>query len=362
MKKIILLPLFSMFFFLGCTEDKPCTTCPSSIDTTSHAFTWQAFTWGGGGGSSITDIAILSDTNIWAVGNIQLPDSVAMDSAGHNFPYGIAHWDGKNWTLQRIFYHDYGTTEMFAGGLTSILAFASNDIYVCSYANLLHWDGNSWTEKAFFITDVSPVPFNGQVQKMWGSDGNHIYCVGKSGAIYFYNGSSWQKLESGTTLDLHDIYGATDSKTGEQQILAVGSSNIPFDRVILRIQGSSVTKLSSAPIEYELISVWFSPNQHYYVVGDGVFEKKSLSENSWKNSPLDITTFGMSVVRGNNLNDVFCVGSFLEIIHYNGSTWYNYSKEIPHDDGALGALDIKGNIVVVAGQLGQDAIVMMGKR
>ena len=64
--------LFALFLNLSCKKT-PVGPPPSPAnDTTSHAFTFQQFTWGGGGASSINDVAILSDTNIWCVGEIQL--------------------------------------------------------------------------------------------------------------------------------------------------------------------------------------------------------------------------------------------------------------------------------------------------
>ena len=45
-----------------------------------------------------------------------------------------------------------------------------------------------------------------QVLKIWGKSESNIYCVGRSGAIYNYIGSNWQKIESGTDLDIYDIW------------------------------------------------------------------------------------------------------------------------------------------------------------
>jgi hypothetical protein len=349
MKQTTPLIFFIIFLFsflqMNCKKDPITPSADDKPDTTSHNFTWQTFTWGGGGSSSIQDVAIINDTNIWAVGEIQLPDST----------YNAAHWNGKRWELISI------PTEMFGGfigcyRLNTIIAFNNNDIWTFSIAgSYSHWDGIKWTTK--FVSERS-----GGGTKYWGTSSSNLYLVGTNGSITHYNGNSWEKIESGTTLDLHDIYGATDSKTGEQQILVVGSSNIPFDRVILQIQGNSVTKLSTTPIEYELRSVWFLPNQHYYVVGDGIFEKNSIGESNWRINSLDITPFATTAVSGNGLNDVFVVGAFGECLHWNGVTWKSYRDKTKIEDSALGALGVKGNLVVAGGQTGQNAIILIGKR
>jgi hypothetical protein len=67
-------------------------------------------------------------------------------------------------------------------------------------------------------------------------------------------------------------------------------------------------------------------------------------------------------IRGNNINDVFVTGSFFEIVHYNGSSWHNYKDVIPHTDGAVGGMAMKGNLMITVGLSGQNAIAIVGKR
>ena len=42
----------------------------TTLDTTSHDFSWKTFTFGGGGGSVLNDVAIVNDTLAYAVGEI----------------------------------------------------------------------------------------------------------------------------------------------------------------------------------------------------------------------------------------------------------------------------------------------------
>ncbi|MBK7500058.1 MAG: hypothetical protein IPI19_13450 [Ignavibacteriales bacterium] len=47
---------------------------------------------------------------------------------------------------------------------------------------------------------------NGKLNKLWGISSNDLYAFGNNGNIAHYNnGSSWTKIESGTTLNLTDI-------------------------------------------------------------------------------------------------------------------------------------------------------------
>jgi hypothetical protein len=67
-------------------------------------------------------------------------------------------------------------------------------------------------------------------------------------------------------------------------------------------------------------------------------------------------------VRGNDINDVFVTGSFLEIVHFNGTTWHNYRDVIPPRNAAVGRIAVHGNLMITVGLDGQNALVIVGKR
>ena len=67
------------------------------MDTTSHNYTWQTFTFGGdAGSSSLNDVAIIDENNIWAVGEIYFKDSLG--NRIRNLKCCI-HWNGNKWEL-----------------------------------------------------------------------------------------------------------------------------------------------------------------------------------------------------------------------------------------------------------------------
>jgi hypothetical protein len=128
------------------------------------------------------------------------------------------------------------------------------------------------------------------------------------------------------------------------------------------IEGNTAKEVSSKPIKWELSGIWFTPNRHYYVVGDGIYEKTSLADSSWKNEPLDITRYSTTRIRGNNINDVFCVGAFGEILHFNGLKWKSFMAQTDWFDGAYGSLAVNDDIVVAVGAEGQQAKILVGIR
>lgn len=112
----------------------------------------------------------------------------------------------------------------------------------------------------------------------------------------------------------------------------------------------------------ELVTVWFVPDRHYYIAGVGIFEKTALSDESWGNHPLDITNFEISEIRGTGLNDVFAVGSYGEILHFNGVNWKSYQGETGQFYGNYGCISIKNNLVVSVGYENQQAKILIGQR
>jgi hypothetical protein len=68
-----ILILFSLILF-SCKKN-PVTQPPDSIDTTSHNFNFQTWRFGEYSSSTLYDVAIIDENNIWAVGEIYLNDS-----------------------------------------------------------------------------------------------------------------------------------------------------------------------------------------------------------------------------------------------------------------------------------------------
>ena len=89
-------------------------------------------------------------------------------------------------------------------------------------------------------------------------------------------------------------------------------------------------------------SLWFVPGKQYYVVGAGIHHKRLLSDSAWTAYPSGVVTrFSSGAVRGQNINNVFVVGSFGEMVHYNGASWHRYFSDIPLPSGAYGSVTVR---------------------
>jgi len=62
------------------------------------------------------------------------------------------------------------------------------------------------------------------------------------------------------------------------------------------------------------------------------------------------------------LNDVFMVGSFGEILHFNGISWKSYLNEGTGIIGSYTSVAIKNNLIVVVGGGDDGAIIQIGRR
>jgi hypothetical protein len=343
------------FLHVDCKKDTPITPPDTAGDTTSHAFTWQTFTFGGDAGScTLNDVAIINDTLAYAVGAVYLKDS-----SGNFDPnaYNLLKWNGHEWALMRIQFQTFcGQAYTGSYPTSAIVAFSDQDVWIASYSEIVRWNGKTQTSP-----DCLPISVN----KLWGANSNSIYAVGNGGGIAHATNGVWQKIESGTDLQFLDIYGATDSKSGKEQILAVCTRNYPPGKGIFSIQGNTATEISSnIPGEQiaELFGVWFIPNRHYYIVGDGIYEKTSLTDSAWRNGPLKYTKYATTKIRANGLNDIFVVGSYGECLHWSGASWKSYIEQIGMANGGYASIAVKGNLVIAVGENNPQAVITIGRR
>ena len=147
-----------------------------TLDTTSHNFTWQTFTFGDpeAGSSVFNDVAIIDENNIYAVGEIYLLDSLGQPDSQ---PYSIAIWDGEKWNLKKLFYN----SNKIINSIRGILVLDSNDIYLAA-GSIFHWDGISSSVQLVYSRLNLPDP-NATIEKLWGNSSSLIYGVGNAGTI-----------------------------------------------------------------------------------------------------------------------------------------------------------------------------------
>lgn len=365
MFRVFLLLFLSMAFMLltGCRDKSAPTKPPEALapDTSSHEFEWQMEVLGDGEASNLQDVFIINENDIWTVGRIHVKDSTGQ----FIYPaFGAAHWNGKTWELKRLPAQAPGyITYLTPNG---IFAFDSDNIWF-AHGGVHHFDGRQirsfWVNS--FPGNTNAILDSGQfINKLWGTSDSNLWAVGERGGIIHYDGTTWHKLESGTTLDIQDIWGARGSFTGEDIILAVAANIFTsYEKEILQIKGTHVEKISTLGIAWPVDAIWFDPGWVYYTAGAGIYSRKTLAAGeSWGGPGLSVTTFVSRALRGNHVNDVFVVGAFGDVLHYNGKSWRSYRETTALAQGSYLSVAVKENLVFAVGENLTRAVVVRGKR
>jgi hypothetical protein len=336
----------------------------TTMDTTSHNFTWQIDTLGDGGGSVLYDVAIINDTLVYAVGEIYKRDSLGNWDP---LPYNLVKWNGQRWQLLRIqFYTFCGQAGTGSYPAKSIFAFGPDDIWIgMNGSQVVRWNGQAQS-----LPECTPVSIN----KLWGENPNSIWAVGNNGQIAHYDGVRWRRIESGINVNLLDVYGTPDGAV----VWACGYYDDQLGTYLLRFLGSgwemaydgtqSEFIIRSDLLSGAFTSVYTDGNKRIYVASPaGVYMAPWNTRGEAKRLSFTPTWFPgfPRRIRGEEARDWFIVGAFNFIAHYNGSTWRHYS-ELMHDDGRLLSVSQRGNFVVAVGYsyhpIHRRAIVFRGRR
>jgi hypothetical protein len=313
-----------------------------TLDTTSHDFTWQTFSFGANAGScTLYDCTIVNDTLAYAVGEIYL-----MDSTGQPDPqaYNLAVWNGKNWKLQKLNYQGFPPV------IHTVFAFNAQDIWFDPW---FHWDGQSFQELS-----VDPVFIGVDIRKMWGNEKGELYVVGNNGSIAFREkgGYTWNKIKSGTNNNISDVWGNTISTGGIVYCVThdqYGSNNSEI--ISIKNNQAAITPFNEDDLA---LTIWTPDKNIIYVGGgNGLFK---CTNNNWKKINYNNSGY-VGEIRGNADNDFFISGGFGLAAHFNGSGWKVYD-EISLNAGNYYSVSMKGNLVVLAGYNYDKAVIALGRR
>ena len=304
----------------GAVRDSSALLHVTTMDTTSHDFTWE-ITYLGDGQSYLKDVFAISDTDVWAVGQIYLRDS----TGGLNKKYNAAHWNGREWKLHALPAITYYGDVTRGIEITSVFAFSRDDVWMFSYVGAyIHWDGRDW--KTRFVSERK-----GTVQKIWGRSSSDLYFVGTNGSITHYDGQKFEREESGTSYDLTGIWG------NEKEVYVVGKSG---REGIVLLSNNDKTWQRLYQIENEVTmpfsSVWIDNQGFISIAGHGII----YFDRFWQTPSDKVLKGDMGPLyfyihdhNGSARNNIFAVGDWNYIIHYNGITWHHFKDMLTYPDG-----------------------------
>ncbi|MBU0712415.1 hypothetical protein KKA87_10935 [bacterium] len=300
--------------------------------------------------SYLNDVFIVDENNVWAVGDIDTGDS----------SYNAIHWDGEKWNFVHI-------TGWYCGRfiqteLNSIFYFDENDIWALgSYP--FHWDGTEWT--FYQLTDMGIIS-GGLAGDIWAIDPHDIFFIGRNGRIVHYNGQSFEKMDTGTKVDLTDIWGEIDPETGDVHIWVCGKADNSLASVILYFKNgewhtiyeryADNTNSLDDVVRYNphCNTIWTHPSSEKLWVGGG-YGLFTLDNKFYPTKYTEIDVLGEigyfsypHKIRGNNPYDIFITGGYSSLYHYNGQTWHRY-QELFDDDKEFGAIKVKDDTIYIVG-------------
>jgi hypothetical protein len=307
---------------------------------------------GSGSSSVLRDIVIVSadpdSTLVIAVGEVY-----HSDSSQSFLPFCVVLWDGQTWSLKRLFYN--GTNIIAA--VRGIWVAGPNDIWLAA-GSVFHWDGVSSQAQLSFSRLSLPDP-NATIEKLWGSPEVGLFGVGNAGTIVHRDASgTWRRVETGTGLPIRDVFGARDARTGRHEVLCVSADpNIPGRSQVLAIENMTVREVATDPL-WEPWGIWFVPGRWYVHAGDGLWETR-FPRGTWVRNSVVPAWFKESV-RGQGLNDAAVCGAFWLLATWNGVRWQTHFQRTT--SAALGGVALKGDLLVAVGFIGNNAVVIQGRR
>jgi len=217
-------------------------------------------------------------------------------------------------------------------------------------------DGNGgW--KLYHLWDMGILNQNdGSIAHIWGTSFNNLFFAGERGTAVQCNNGTWQKIESGTTADINDIWGI--NVNGSVKVYCAVSDFLQVsEHKILTISGGTKVDSVKWGIGREVHSIWTKSGFPIYTAGDGVFENK---QGHWEEQK-QVSMYYSRNIRGNDLNDIFVCGDFGLFAHYNGARWTIFKNL--YINGAYLSLAVKDNLVIAVGFLSNEqAVIVVGKR
>ena len=282
-------------------------------------------------------MAILGEDNIWAVGEINTDRGL----------YGAAIWDGTEWKLKQL---TAGASNVRPRG---IWAFSSRNIWFAS-GSIYHWDGQKTT-----LEWTRNIQSTETVENVWGASPTNLYFVGTNGAIVHYNGTTFTRLASGTDTRVQDIWGAEDSLHNGWTIMCAVSPGYGLQNAGVYEITPTYQVYQTPWVENRAVrSVWFESPFERFACGSGIFRRRG--DNAWEEiGSTAMIPAATERIRGVARNDIFVVGHFGYIAHYNGASFRVWQ---PDSNILFESCDYQEHLMVAVGYDGRRAYVLRMQR
>ncbi|MCF8261783.1 MAG: hypothetical protein K9J12_13475 [Melioribacteraceae bacterium] len=331
-----LIPSTNYSFFAQINGIPSNTVNITTMDTTSHDFNWQTFTFGEPATSELWDVAIVHENDIWAVGEIY----------ENGEKYNAVHWDGSEWELRKILFYTFcNQSHQAPYPARAIFDFEDRTIAITSGSQIAYLENG--VQKR---TECIPVSVNA----MWGESSDDFYVVGNGGNIAHYQNGYWTKIESGTTENISSIWYKLDEEIQQASIFYT----IPSENRLLRIKNGTIIDNTGWDQNLSPRSIYGIGSESIFAVGErGVYEQKG---NGWKHEE-SAGEYYLTSIAANNLNDIVSCGLSGAVIHFNGKNWNTFSA-LQSPSLWLRKVKIFNNTIVSVGIDALYGVILVGRR
>ncbi len=361
-KRIVLaISIVAALLQLSCTGD--IMGPPVIKDPRTYTWTIDTLAYPGSYQTAMQDIWGSSSTDVYVVGHNDQNRGL------------MWHYDGKQWTDVKLSTVQGGNIQG-AIDLSAIDGFSAASVYAVGekdYDNpnrppnfldsslIIRFDGRQWREEniqrkrwLLSISDTAP---------------NDIWMCGLNGTLYHFNGSQWQR-------DTVVVSIPPDGEFTLWKVAAVSPSEVYMIGIVnqnsiarnswyflIRQQNrwSVVDSFVVQPGHYETKfgqnGLWVSPEGTLYSFGPHILR---WTGSSWVK--VYETFDALSKMAGTSESNVFAVGDFGKILHYNGVDWYEF-KEVRNLNAVYSSVWTDGREVFVVGFFndGSKTLILHGK-
>jgi hypothetical protein len=303
-------------------------------------------------GNYLNKVAVISPTDVWAVGYY--------DAIGSPAQTLTLHWNGVQWSVMPS--PNVGSGDNV---LSSVVAISSNDVWAVgnyqvgnnSHTLTIHWDGTAWS--------VVPTPAIGANSFLFGVDAvsnNEVWAVGN----YTQSGSTSYTLTMRWDGSIWTIVPTTDQEPYENRLYdveaisstdvwAVGRTDFTYSTLVMHWNGSAWTRFPSpnpGPYDNVLRSVDAVSPDNIWAVGYA-FSWRVPGEYSSLIQHWDGTSW--RVVEGPDVesndilfdvadigpDNVWATGTYNNgrptafIAHWDGTWWRRIDSYSPESEGSF---------------------------
>jgi hypothetical protein len=242
---------------------------------------------------------------------------------GHNDQGGqgtMFRFDGNRWRAV-----DLGSIIIGGISLSAIHGFGENDIYAVGrriYDNpapppnyldsslIIHYDGVKWSEMK--------IDKKNRLSCIWGSSATSILAGGSYGTLYYFNGIEWNNLNLDKQKSIISISGLSNT---EYYATTISEHADSLCYSLIKFNSSNWNTVDSFTVIFSNVMwkfgfyLWQSPTGILYSSGYGVYKRVG---NSWGKI---LYNDGPLFIYGSDDNNIYAVGAFGRIFHWNGTDW-----------------------------------------